>query len=276
MMCAADQPSPVAALFDQIADEYDAVGVEFFKPVAEGLVKEVAARPGERVLDVGCGRGAAMIPLARAVGATGAVTGIDVSARMVELAGAEAARAGVDVQVRVDDAMAPSLPTDAFDAVASSLVLFFLPDPGAALRAWRALLVSGGRVGVSTFGPYSQRWRDQVDAALAAFAPAVVAEPRTSGTQGAFSSDAGMERLLADAGFGEVRTVTTTVSPRFVDVDQWFRWSMSVGQRRFWESVPEHQLSDMKAAVFAAVERCRDEAGRIGFDQQVRYTLGVR
>ena len=51
---------------------------------------------------------------------------------------------------------------------------------------------------------------------------------------------------------------------------------MSVGQRQFWEAIPTDDLPDVKASVFAAVERCRDDQGRIGFDQLVRYTLAVQ
>ncbi len=68
---------------------------------------------------------------------------------------------------------------------------------------------------------------------------------------------------------------TRTVSPRFDDAEHWHRWSMSVGQRQFWEAIPATDLPAVKAGVFEAVERCRDDQGRISFDQLVRYTLAV-
>lgn len=266
----------MAGLFDQVADDYDAVGVEFFKPIAAGLVDELAPRPGERVVDLGCGRGAALVPLAQAVGSTGAVTGIDISPRMVELAVAETAAAGLVADIRVGDASAPDLPAGSFDVAASSLALFFLPDPLVALGAWLALLVEGGRLGVSTFGPYSRQWRDEVDTVLAAYAAPGAADARTTGRTGPFASDEGMESLFSQAGYRNVRTATTTVSARFAGAEHWFRWSMSVGQRRFWQAIPDADLDAVKRAVFAAVDRCRDQTGRIGFDQSIRYTMGVR
>jgi ubiquinone/menaquinone biosynthesis C-methylase UbiE len=269
--------NPMAALFDSVADTYDAVGVEMFQPVARGLVDALAPRPGERALDVGCGRGAVLVPLAEAVGAGGAVLGIDVSPRMVEVTAADVAELGLSwVDVQVGDAMAPGLPPASYDVVSSSLVLFFLPDPLVALRAWREVLVDGGRVGVSTFGPYDDQWRDNVDAALASFRPPQYRDARTTGASGPFASDAGMEQLLADAGYRDVRTVTTTISPRFDDAAHWKRWSMSVGQRQFWEAVPADRLPEVESTAFAAVERCRTADGRLGFDQQIRYTLGAR
>ena len=79
---------------------------------------------------------------------------------------------------------------------------------------------------------------------------------------------------MGGAGFDDVMTVTHVVSPRFDDPEHWYRWSMSVGQRQFWMNVPPERLDEVKADVLAAVDRCRDGDGRIGFDQQVRYTLG--
>lgn len=271
-----DHQARVAALFDRVAEEYDTLGVEFFQPIAAGLVEALAPAPGERAVDIGCGRGAVLLQLAARVGPAGAAVGVDLSPGMVAAAREDAARAGIEVEVHEADAMAPDLPASSFDVVASSLVLFFLPDPLAALHAWRALLVPGGRLGVSTFGPYSDRWRDEVDAALRQFSPPEVADARTTGDRGPFASDEGMEQLVRDAGFAEVRTVTRTVSPRFEDADHWHRWSMSVGQRQFWEAIPADHLPEVKAVVFAAVERCRDDSGRIGFDQLVRYTLATR
>jgi len=272
-----DQQSGMAALFDSVADTYDAVGVDLFQPVAAGLVDALAPQPGERALDVGCGRGAVLVRLAEAVTASGSVIGIDLSSRMVEATSADVAQAGLGwVDVRVGDAMAPDVPASSFDLVSSSLVLFFLPDPLVALRAWREALVDGGRIGVSTFGPFDEQWRDSVDATLVSFRPPELRDARTAGARGPFASDEGMEQLLADAGYRDVRTVTTTISPRFDDAAHWQRWSMSVGQRQFWDAVPDDRRAEVEAACFAAVERCRKPDGRLGFDQQIRYTLGRR
>jgi hypothetical protein len=61
----------MARLFNLVADDYDAVGVEFFQPIAAGLVAQLGPRPGERTLDVGCGRGAVRVRFAAAVGSKG-------------------------------------------------------------------------------------------------------------------------------------------------------------------------------------------------------------
>lgn len=126
----------VAALFDRVADTYDAVGVAWFAPIAAGPVRELAPSSGERALDVGCGRGAATVPLADGVGAGGGVLGIDFAPRMVEATAADVAHLP-QVEIRVADARSPGLTLESFDVVASSLVLFFPPEPQDALRRGR-------------------------------------------------------------------------------------------------------------------------------------------
>lgn len=51
--------------------------------------------PGHRVLEVPCGTGAALIPLAERVGSSGRVVGIDYAERMLEIARAKVDRAGI-------------------------------------------------------------------------------------------------------------------------------------------------------------------------------------
>jgi len=272
-----EQVQRIAALFDAVAPTYDAVGVEFFEPIAAGLVTQLAPQPGERALDLGCGRGAALVPLARGVSPGGSAVGVDVSPRMVESAREAVSAAGlgpdVAVEVRVGDAQTPDLPAASYDVLASSLVLFFLPDPVDALRSWLRLLVPRGRLGVSTFAGVPAGW-EEVDAVFRPYLPPGMLDARTSGRGGPFASDEGVAGLLADAGLTQVRTAGTTVAVRFADADHWYRWSWSVGQRAMWEAVPAGERPGVQAEAYRRLERCRDDDGRIGFDQRVRYTLG--
>jgi ubiquinone/menaquinone biosynthesis C-methylase UbiE len=273
-MAVADHRAAIAAVFDAAAESYESVGVEFFTPIAERLVDELAPRPGERCLDIGCGRGHALFELARRVGTAGRAVGIDLAPRMVAATTADALAAALDVEVSVDDAQDPKV-EGGFDVVAASLVLFFLPDPVAALGAWRALLVDGGRVGVSTFGAYTTPAWQHVENVFAPYLIDPSDEP-TSDEPDPFGSDEGVENLLLEAGFSEVRTSTTTVSVRFDDQDHWYRWTLSHGQRGRWQVVPPEQHATVVAAAFEHLDSCRDQEGRIGFDQIVRFTLGRR
>ncbi len=267
-------PAGPAGVFDRAAATYDAVGVPWFGPIAEGLVEALAPRPGERVLDVGCGRGAVLGPVARLVGPAGTAVGLDLAPEMVRRTAADLADLPW-VEVRVGDAQAPDLAPGSFDVVASSLVLFFLDDPAAAVRSWWELLVPGGRLGVATFGEQDPRWR-AIDAVFLPYLPAALKDARTSGTEGPFASDAGMEALLTEAGVVDVRTVRQTVQARFRDVEHLLEWTWSHGQRVMWEAVPQGQRDEVRARIVERVADLGFGAGEIVLWEDVRYTLGHR
>jgi ubiquinone/menaquinone biosynthesis C-methylase UbiE len=273
---AARRKAGVAALFDRVAASYENVGVPWFAPIGAALVRAVAPVGGERALDLGCGRGAVLFPLAAAVGSAGRVTGIDLSAAMVERTAADVrARGLTTVDLYVMDASAPDLPPASYDLAVSSLVVFFLPDPGAALRSWRELLVPGGRLGISTFGARDRAWED-LDSVFRPYLPAHLLDARTSGGSGPFATDGGVEDLLSAAGFDRVRTAGLEVPVTFEDPAQWRAWSWSHGQRGMWESVPESDRDAVMATAADRLDAARGPDGRITLTQQVRLTLGER
>lgn len=273
MVAVSTLPGP-AGVFDRAAATYDTVGVPWFGPIAEGLVAELAPEPGERALDVGCGRGAVLAPVAHLVGPEGRAVGIDLAPDMVRRTAADLA--GLPwVEVLLDDASAPSFPPQSFDLVASSLVLFFLDDPASAVRRWLELLVPGGRLGVATFGEQDPRWQ-AIDAVFLPYLPPALKDARTSGTTGPFGSDAGMETLLTDAGTVDVRTVRSTVQARFRDVEHLLEWTWSHGQRVMWEAVPAGQRDDVRARIVERVAELGLDGGEIVLWEDVRYTLGHR
>lgn len=267
----------VAALFDRVADVYDTVDVPWFTPIAQGLVAELQPRPGERALDLGTGRGAALWPLVDAVGPAGHVTGLDLSTGMIDATRRSMGERGhqLPLDLVVGDAAAPDPALGPVDIVAASLVLFFLPEPAAALQAWTALLAPGGRLGISTFGPRSPAWA-RLDDVFTPHLPPQLLDARTSGTRGPFASDAGVEELLSAAGLVDVRTVTTTLPVHFDDVEQWRAWSSSHGQRSHWDAVAPGDRDEVLAEAGRRLEETRDPAGGFTLEQTVRYTLGRR
>ena len=271
-----EQSLRVAAVFDRVAATYEAVDVAWFNPIAAGLVRELAPEPDERALDIGCGRGAALLPIARAVGPDGHVTGFDISAQMVALTQADVEAEGLtNVDLQVLDASDPGLPQGTYDLIACSLVAFFLPDPASAIAGWHDLLKPGGRLGLSTFAERHPAWVE-LDAVFKPYLPPQMRDARTSGEAGPFGSDAGVEGLLRAAGFHEVRTTHESISVTFQDAEQWHTWSWSHGQRAMWEFVPEDERPAVKATAFECLAGVTDDDGRIHLTQGVRYTLGVR
>lgn len=270
------QRTPIWGLFDQMAQTYDQVGVEFFGPIAAGLVAELEPQPGERVLDVGCGRGAVLTRVAESVGTTGSVLGIDFSPAMVEASRSVAHESGLShVEVQVMDAQDPDLPPAHFDVIASSLALFFLPEPAHALSRWVESVRPGGRVGITTFGQWEPGW-DQLNAAFDPWLPAQLKASPTPGTDGPFESDEGVEALLSGAGLVSVRTAKADIVVVFADVARWEAFTWSTGQRAWWLSVPQEHRADVLTAATSRFEHLAEPNGSVSLTVQVRHTLGQR
>jgi ubiquinone/menaquinone biosynthesis C-methylase UbiE len=263
----------VVRVFEAAADDYDQSGVAWFGPIADRLCALLEPAPGERAVDLGCGRGAVTIPLAEAVGQTGSVTAVDAAPTMVAHARDAAARAGLtQVRTAVVDASAPDLPAGAFDLAAASAVLFFLPEPAAAVRRWLGLLRPGGRLGITTFGALDPRWA-QVDALFKPYLPPQLRDPRTTSADSPLASDEGVAALVRGAGGVDVRTVTERLAARFADAQQWRAWTMGTGQRAFWGFVPEQRREPLFEEATAILDRTRGRAGALELYQDVRYTL---
>jgi arsenite methyltransferase len=106
--------------------------------------------PGERVLDLGSGGGIDVLLSARRVGETGFAYGVDMTDEMLDLARANAAKAGANnvefVKGTIEDI---PLPDGAVDVVISNCVINLSVDKPAVLAEMFRVLTPGGRIGIS-------------------------------------------------------------------------------------------------------------------------------
>jgi ubiquinone/menaquinone biosynthesis C-methylase UbiE len=105
----------------------------------------LAAAPGERVLDVGCGPGFYCAELVEEVGPEGVVVGVDASPQMLGLAKRRCQRYG-NVELHHADLTALAVTGPSFDAALCVQVLEYVPDVAAGLTQIRGALRPGGRV----------------------------------------------------------------------------------------------------------------------------------
>ncbi|MBM9467918.1 arsenite methyltransferase [Nakamurella leprariae] len=107
-------------------------------------------REGERVLDLGSGGGIDVLLSAGRVGPSGRVFGVDMTAEMLTLARANAARAGVsNVEFLEGRIEAVPLPDGAVDVVISNCVINLSTDKPSVLAEMFRVLVPGGRIGIA-------------------------------------------------------------------------------------------------------------------------------
>ncbi|MFE3459727.1 methyltransferase domain-containing protein [Nocardiopsis aegyptia] len=190
-----------------------------FAPWARHLVAQVGPRTGESVLDLACGTGVVARTAAAEVGPTGSVTGVDVSADMLE-----AARAGGEsiVWVRAP-AERTGLPDRSFDVALCQQGLQFFPDRPAALAEMHRVVAPGGRVAVSV-------WCDPDSPGYTAVREALTLHSADTSDLLTFMdaifalSDADeLGALLERAGFTGVRVGRRTDDVRFRSPEAWVR-----------------------------------------------------
>jgi arsenite methyltransferase len=124
-------------------------------------------RPGERVLDLGSGAGTDSLIAVQMVGAEGSVTGIDMTAEMLEKARATAAEMGID-NIDFVEGEVERLPfADAsFDVVISNGVIDLIPDKDAVFGELFRVLAPGGLIQIADVtiqNPVSAEGRRNID-----------------------------------------------------------------------------------------------------------------
>jgi len=173
-------------------------------PFGERAMAALAARPGERVVDVGCGCGDTSIDLARRVGAAGSVLGVDVSAPMLDVARALGAELP-HLAFRECDAASAALPAGT-DLLYSRFGVMFFADPPAAFAHMRGALRPGGRCVFACWrAPRDNAWT-MVPISAARAALGITPPPADPNAPGpfAFADDGRVRGILEAAGFGAI------------------------------------------------------------------------
>lgn len=176
-------------------------------PLGLSAIRALAPRPGERILDIGCGCGDTSFELARHVMPGGAVTGLDISAPMLDVARARAAGAKRSPpEFLLADAQIAHFP-EPFDAAYSRFGVMFFADPEAAFANIRAALKAGGRIAfVCWRRPDENPWMIEPLTAALRYLPAPEPSDPLAPGPFAFADAARIESILGAAGFKNVVT----------------------------------------------------------------------
>jgi SAM-dependent methyltransferase len=178
----------------------------FLAPLTVIALDAAAAAPGERAIDVGCGCGATVLELARRVGASGHVLGLDVSGPMAARARERIAAAGLtNAAVQLSDAATCVLPHNDTDLLFSRFGVMFFSDPTAAFANLRRAMRSDGRLLFAAWrGLADNTWFTlPLQATQGLLPPGPPADPNAPGPL-AFADAERVRGILAAAGWRDV------------------------------------------------------------------------
>jgi arsenite methyltransferase len=236
-----------------LAKTYDEVSTRQFEH-GKILIGELAIRPGERVLDVGCGTGRLGDYVARLVAPSGEVVGLDPLPLRIELAAQKHPLFHASVG-RAEDLS--QFAAASFDVVYLNSVFHWVEDKALALAEIARVLKPGGRLGVNSADaerPHQSGLLVRevvVDQGLdrAAAANALGTNHRISAGD--------LRRLLESAGFTQVQLSSRTFVDSIADVDDLVNWTKSSSFGNFLSDLSSEQVQRVKWGLAQKLERYR-------------------
>jgi SAM-dependent methyltransferase len=243
------------------ADDYERYMGRWSRAVGQKFLDWVTPPNNARWLDVGCGTGAFSELIAKRC-APQSISGIDPSPEQI----AYATKAIPTADFRVGSADALPFPDDAFDVVASALVLHFLPDRIKALREMRRVARPGAivagytwqRTASEAFAPYAPM-KKAIQAAGAEFISSPLV-PEANPT--------GLSDTLRQCGFTDFTVDTIKVSYSYENfADYWDTMALAFSPTgKSMAAMTEEGRAKLRAHMMKALPA--DAAGRITYSSQ--------
>ena len=187
------------------ASRYDLLtsmlGLGANRPNSRMVIELANVKPGDRVLDVGCGTGSLSLTAQSYAGPSGKVYAIDAAPEMIEVAKKKASRSGLGVVFEVGLIEELAFPDATFDVVISRLAMHHLPDDlkRRGLAEVLRVLKPGGKFLIADFNPPSNPVLNHIATALV-------------GSHMMQTNVWSLPPMLARAGFAEVTSGPTRSS----------------------------------------------------------------
>lgn len=172
-------------------------------PLGRAAMAALAPKPGERLLDIGCGAGQTTLQLAASVAPGGEVVGLDISRPLLEVARSRPPAAGVSFLE--GDAQTHPFEPASFDGAFSRFGVMFFSDPPAAFANLRGALKPGGRLAFVCWRGMGENpiMTTPLTAALAHLPAPSPPDPTAPGPF-AFADPGRVREILGKAGFERV------------------------------------------------------------------------
>lgn len=177
-----------------------------FAPLTEVLIERAGIRPGECVIDIGCGTGATTLQIAPAVGAHGSVLAIDISEPLLAVARRRCLQ-GSHANVRLirADAQTHRFERGCHDLALSRFGVMFFDDPISAFANLRSALRAGGRLAFASWGRLEDNpwFAIPLEVGIQRLGPPAPRPPRAPGPL-ALADPEYIEHIVDAAGFADV------------------------------------------------------------------------
>ena len=192
----------------------------FMTPMSDRLIERIAAKKGEKILDVGCGGGITTLKLAALAGEGGGVLGVDVSRQIIDVA-IKRAEDSTNIEFQHSDAASTEFGENKFDLITSRFGVMFFDDPVAAFKnLHRSLKPTGRLVFLCWRTPKENPWMAEPAAATFQILPPPAEKPAPT-DPGPFSLGEAehLTNVLQLAGFTNINLEPVDLSLPMSSVD---------------------------------------------------------
>jgi ubiquinone/menaquinone biosynthesis C-methylase UbiE len=263
----------VAAMFSHVASTFDQVGPPFFLHFGRRLVELAQVPSGAAVLDVGSGRGAILLPAAEKIKPNGRVVGVDMSAGMVRELSAEVGNTSLkQVEVYQMDAEHMALSSVSFDFVLCGHSIYYFSD---AFREFHRVLKSEGQVGITTFARGSLDWLWEVLDSYSSEQDSATDDEDEKQDEVVLDTPEGLEELLDQAGFANVRVKEEETDFVYADEDEWWATMWTLTFRDTMERMTPTTLERFRGDFWKKLQVFKQPDG-IHIPYRVLYVLGTK
>ena len=199
--------------------------LEDSRPIHEWLVSHLAPRAGQRIIEIAAGPGDTGFLIAPRLG-DGRLVSTDLSPSMLSAARKRASELGMtNVDFRLLDAQAMDLPDASFDGAVCRWGYMLMPDPAAAFRETKRILVPGGRLAFAVFTAPDKNPFASVPAKIL-IEMGHLPPPAAGWTPGilALADRTRLRSLVEGAGFKNLEIEAVAMTWSFRDIDDYWRF----------------------------------------------------
>jgi arsenite methyltransferase len=248
----------------ELASTYERVSTRQFDH-GKILIAALDAKPGSKVLDVGCGTGRLGDYVAQQLGADGLVIGVDPLPLRIEIAARKNPRFQASVG-RAEDLS--QFAAGEFDALYANSVFHWVQDKATALREFFRVLKPGGRIALNTAD--SERWHQSATLVREAAREEGLNESAAGGFGNNHrSSRDELSSLIQGAGFSELDIQSHTFVDDVESADALLEWSISSSFGNFLSDLDPAQRARVRARLATKLEPFRQD----GVIKLERYLL---
>ena len=198
-------------------------------PLGVAAMSKLELRPGDRVIDVGCGAGQTCQQLAERVGDTGTVLGVDISPAMIAHAANRTAALN-QVSIKLADAQTYPFPSGSAEAIFSRFGVMFFDDPVAAFSNLRCALSPEGRLAFVCWRSLEENELDNVPLEVARpHLPNALSKGLEKDPPFSFADPDKVRSILATAGFDDICVEPHTEAVTTGNVETMLDAALSVG-----------------------------------------------